>query len=347
MNSNVLYNQISSALGDPSQTVYPLTSLQQAAMRAIHAYSQYRPIQRQIGTGNLVQSSAAHDQVIYVVGGYFNIGDTLYIDNDPPLPTAESAIVMDVELANDLTEISELPTVPITMLTFTTALKYAHKQNAMIQQQWPGITTQNNQAYYNLPFDFKSVNQTSFDEAVGLKLYWNAEPAFYDASEVYSDLLSGVGWGSSQNFYSGFYYSGYAFNGPPGLNVLGVPGANGQFQQDTCHRGWRFFVQDMPMLWFRPTPTQSNTYRFQYNGCHTVLSAPTADMEIVVAYACYAALMARAAQMNEVGGSTGDSKVENFDQSVSRNVTALKALACEHLEYFNRRLTQVPVMISG
>lgn len=331
MDAQTLYNQISFALGDTANDTYSLTAVQNAAMRAIYAYSQYKPNPRRMGTGNTVQATSIGATTIYVVGGWFNVGDVLILDNW--LPTQEEVTVSAV--SRYIGSAGILPTLPYLQLTVSPTI-YAHSLNGPIQETNPGLMTQPGRDTYPLPYDFRKPDQSSFDMAVGVKLYYEAQNAYYDASTVYSALLSGVGFGESTNFGpSGGY--GYPVAGNINDNPNGIPGGGAS----NCGQGWRFVLSDSPYLYWRPTPFAAVNYDFFYLGCHTIETASSTDTEIVVAYACYAAIMSRAAQMNEGpgdGASPGDVKIENYEQTVSKNVIALQKLADQYLCYFNKKV---------
>jgi hypothetical protein len=330
MNLSLATTELALALGDPTNGTYSANALQSALLRSVRAYSQYRPCLRRIGTSTLVLPVTAPTATLYVTGGVLVIGNVLTLDAGSP--NAETVTILRLANDNDGAQ----PTA-YTTLTLTTSTAKTHLAGALILPVTPGLNVTAGIDTCLLPADFVRPEQSTFDMAVGAKLSYRKGDGYYDASYLISNQLSGTGFGRAAN-WGPMSSVAYPLVGNPLDNPNSGINQPGQ-------AAFRFYLSDTPSLRIIPSPNTAYVLDFDYYGCQTIASVPSADQEIIMLYACYAAATAQAQVMNSVDG--GDVKIEEYEQSVSRNALALLKLAESKYKMWEDKLRFAPYGTSG
>jgi hypothetical protein len=315
---------------DPTNQIYSKASLKVAILRAVRAYSEYRSCLRRITSGAVTEDGAAGATTLIAVGGPYYLNQSVIVDVGGP--AQETATIAGITPL-----MSEDQPIGYVELTFSAGLANAHSAGALLLMSKPGLVISVDQDTYLLPQDFVDIEHSSFDMAIGAKLVYRKQNGYYDASSVISNQLSGTGFGRASNWGPSPYF-GYPIAGNPYDN----PNSN---ITSPAQMAWRFYTSDNPYLRVIPQPQAGCTLDFDYYGCHTIQSVPSADQELIVLYAKYAALTARANAMNESNG--GDVRIEEYQQDPSRNSAQLLSLAKDAYSLWEDKLRFIPYGTSG
>jgi len=330
MNSQNVTDALARALGDPNHSTYSTDDLIAAILRSVAAYSQYFPCLRRMGCGQLVASCKAGEETILCTGGILSGGEVLTLGYGTP--KAET-----VTIAGIAEQETDIAVTQYTRLILESPTTNAHAFGDLLQPATPGLTIAGPIDTYPLPKDFIKVEQSSFDMAVGAKLCYVKQNGFYDATTIISNQLSGTGFGRSMNWgpQSNYQYPLVGnINNNPNAGVS-IPG----------QQVYRFYLSDSPYLRCVPAPQGSAILDFDYYGCQTIASVPSADQELIVLYATWAAASAYAKNLNTAGG--GDLKIEDYETKVSANVKALNEIAEKAYAKWEDKVRFTPYATSG
>ena len=333
MNTARFLSELGYALGDPSNAIYSANANTNAMYRAIREYSRWRPLKKAIGMATLYAATAIGDTTMQLLGGPFVIGNVLNVDIIG-IGIPEVVTVTAIAMTNDSTDGIGAPQ------TVTVApLAHAHAVGCIVVNQITGITTVSGQSTYALPYDLISLDQESFGLATGQRSAVKKYERFYDAATWFSNALGGVGFGQSQTFTGyGSGSGGYAaFPFGPGNSIV-LPGPGGTEAIFSITMG------DPPALTIAPTPSAGWVLDpVYYWGQHTPATVPDADMDALLCYAQWAALMSRIAAVPTYAA------VSDGKQSVSAaaGLTALMARADGAMSEWKRRISDFPFITSG
>lgn len=320
MNAQRFRDALASRLKDPAQEIWSNGDLDAAMWAAVRAYSRYFPLKRRLGSGVLCGATSAGDVFIDVCGGPFAQGAPIQIDPAFSLETRTIAAAPPSPVVDGMGA--------AVRLVLTQPLAQPHPAGMMVVGP-PGIAISAGQSAVYLPIDFLSFDQASFDLAVGVRAQVQREPGYYDGYGRWRDN-SGVGPGLSQGFSSGYrtFYPG----GPQ-------PGATPPTQ-----RLYEIVQGSPPMLLARPAFDAAFTLDCFYRACHVPETIPDADMEALVAYACYAAI---AGEATGVIGNGGDFKEDDVEESGAKNSAAYRSLGELSLANWERWIVKRPYVVTG
>jgi hypothetical protein len=321
-------NMLMEQLNDLSSAKYSANMRTVALSNAVRAFSRYFPVMRRYGTGALYANASAAAAIVVTVGGPFNTGDDIILD---PWGTPVTHTITDTDPpATDL-----LVGAP-TSLDISPVLAAAHFAGEDVSRETVGLTLVDGQSTYLLPLDFIRVDQESFDLAIGARAEVKRSPAYYDAVYEITAALSGIGFGSRQNY-------GYGQTYPISGNPLNNPNMGMFPRSSTIFR----FITDVarPRLEVIPTPTaqSARTLDFYYNASHIIETVPDSELDAVMSYAlydCYKQQLAkRAAQLKwQVDDVTQD------PNTAARTITDAMNLAKTD---WDQKVRCRPMMISG
>ncbi len=325
-------DSLASILPDQAGRSFPQKVRLEAMLSAVSEYSRFRPLRKRFGTGRVYARALAGNNYITVLGGPFNVGDTLLVEPQNPSNT-ETFVIQDVQVA----PVTLINSTPGSILTLSGSLSRDHPVGTYVAPPNPGLQLGQNQEYYALPGDWLYPDQTSFDLAVGERASVKREPGYYDASYAYSNQLSGVGFGGSQNY--GFVTAGrYPLVGNPFRNPnSGV--ANITPQGVLYH----FENAEPPFLQVSPVPSGTGKIDFYYFGFHTADTVPYEDQELCQHYARYKCYLAKAGYW----GTKLDYGEAGVTESPSANISALMKLAQDALDNWEKYMRRLPFVTSG
>ena len=279
MDVNLFLSDFAVQLGDPTNATFSASTLQTLMCIAVRTYRRWRSCVRAFASGVLYSDATAGDTVIQTCGGPWTVGQTILIDIGSYMETKTIASIAPGTMR------SNWMGNPIAV-TLTSALTQNHAAGRRVTMQNPGLTVVNGNAYYELPSDFQQLDQTTFGLATGQQIAVKKVESFYDGVYYYSQLLSGVGWGQSQNF-QGLGYGLWVGipNGPATFNPPQFPANQTAFEVQ---------LGNPPLLNMTPVPQYSAFWQFNYNAAHQPETVPDYDFDAVMDAAVAAALALQA-----------------------------------------------------
>ena len=359
MNPSNFDMQFSLLLGDPvtepgqNGAVVSFAARQMATIQAIKEYTRYRPALRKFGTGytygncgpsiSAPISSLAGMSFVMIGGGGFVSGSSIVLD--PYTAIQETVVISSVIKYNPVAP-SPGPTsgANLIQVNLSSSLQYSHSDAAYVTLTTPGLRIVGGQNTYPLPYDWRRVEQSSFDVAVGAKMAYKEGNGYYDASYVYAMEMTGLGMGYSATYGVGSPY-GYAIAGDPFNNPNGAPGGSVGPPEE---QGFKFYDKtDEPLLYMSPVPATSlvNALVFDYYAQHSTSTIPNKDEDAVLNYALYCAYTSMMSQM--AMGSNFDRKIAQVEYMPSRQLSILRQIAMEAKKDFDQKIRWVPHAISG
>ena len=327
---------MANALGDPSHNIYSLTTLQTLMYRGVREYSRYRPAKRQLGVALITQDVAVGATAIRALGGPFAVGDQLIIDNMGPL--RETRTVLTVARHEDATDgIS-------TEMDLTVApLTYAHPAGTSMVRNPTGIIslTDSWEQRYQMPFDFLTLDRQSFDLSTGLRSMVRKVEYFGDAANYFSDMIGGVNTVMNQSFQGTVYPGGtfYAFAQGAGESPsIAGPGRNSYQTYIDITVGFPTFITFTPG--FSMGTVIDPVFYF---GQHIPITFPDADMDALIAYCTWQALIGRIVSYPVIG------QVQDGRRSMnsSYGIKELRELAKQAQDDWEFRIVRRPFALSG
>jgi hypothetical protein len=311
-----------------------------ATNNACKEYGRYRKNLKLFGTGNVYGALTAEVESFLMIGGGYASGEQINID----LNTANAEVVTVASVAQGTPTIAGTTIAPagLSLITLTEPTVNAHNDGAFVSQVNPGLHLVAGQNVYQLPYDFITIDQSSFDTAVGKKSFWSDGLGFYDASYIFAMELTGFGFGYSANYGVGNPY-GYAIAGDPFDNPDG--GGTIPNNTDAIPEGFRFYLGSQPQLVLSPTPDSNyNMIPWQYYGAQTPETIMESDTDAVIKYAAFDALTG---YLMKRTFANPDRKIGNATYSESKSLDVMMKMADGLRKDFDRNIRLQPFVTSG
>lgn len=226
------------------------------------------------------------------------------------------------------------------LLTFSGNLTNTFPAGSTVQSTTPGLPIVANQMYYNLPLDFVSFEQLTWNLANGRQRQARQFESFYDGAYVFSQALSGVGWGQSQTFSSSNGFGGW------GPVFVGIPNGSGVFNlpaQGTVEAVLDVLPGNPPMLYYSPPSQVNQTWIFNYRAAYQPEGVPDEDFDAVMDAA---RLICTEAQ-GQIQAGRFDIKDDDTDVVASKSADALMKIGIQALEIFNQKILKRPFFVMG
>ena len=334
MDTTLFQSQLSLNLGDPSNTTYSATLVQTAMCLAVRAYRRYRNLLRTFGNGNSYSQALSGQATMNVCGGPWVVGNSYQITSQ--YGVTETQTLLDIGAGTPIPNWMGTPL----LLTFSNNLTNTYPAGSTIQSTTPGMAIVSGQMYYALPLDFVTFDQLTWNLANGRQRQARQFESFYDGAYVFSQALSGVGWGQSQTFSSGSGFGGW------GPVFVGIPNASNAFvlpQGSTIEAVLEVQPGNPPMLYYAPAPQVNQTWVFNYRAAHQPETVPDEDFDAVMDAA---RLICTEAQGQILAGML-DARDIRQDMMPSHNAKALMDVADKALEIFNQKILRRPFFVMG
>ena len=334
MDTALFDSNLANNLGDPNGTIYTSTLRQTAMCLAVRAYRRYRLLLRPFGNGNSYSTAPSAQNTMNVCGGPWVIGQTYQITST--YGVTETQVLESVGAG---TSIPNWMGTPI-LLTFTTNLSNTYPAGSTVQSTTPGLILVAGQIYYPFPLDFVTFEQLTWNLANGTQRQVRQYESFYDGAYVFSQMLSGVGWGQSQTFNSGTGYGAYgpSFAGfPDSTGTLAVPATG------TVQNVLEVMPGNPPMLQYNPPPSVNQTWMFNYRAAHQPETVPDEDFDAVMDAARLICTEAR----SQIMAGMLDTKDIRQEQMPSHNAKALMDVADQAMKFFNQKILRRPFFVMG
>jgi hypothetical protein len=278
MDTQLFLQQLPILLQDPTGIIYNQTLCQTSMVTAVRAYRRWRQCLRPFGTGILYSAATAGASVIQVCGGTWTIGQSLTIMDQFGSETFTLLGISPGTL---------IPNWMGTPLALTLSGELASNHAAGVQVTvlgtipgaGPGLNIYPGQNFYPLPSDFVRFENVTWQLANGTQCQVKQVEYFYDGAYVYSQMLSGVGWGQAQTFISQMGLGGY------GIGFVGVPNSTGTLNIPYAGNTQTVFqVQpgNPPQLYMYPAQQAQTTWQFNYFATHQPETVPDEDFDAVM-----------------------------------------------------------------
>lgn len=334
MDTSLFLSQLAQNLGDTARTTYSNALLQTSMCLAVRAYRRYRNLLRPFGNGNSY-SDALHGQAtINVCGGPWIIGNTYQIFDQ--YGNTEMQVLQSVGAG---TQRSNWMGTPI-LLTFTEDLANDYPAGSTVASTTPGLPIVANQTYYNLPLDFVTFDQLTWNLANGRQRQVRQFESFYDGAYVFSQMLSGVGWGQAQTFNSAAGFGGW---GPAFVGIPNAPNAFVVPSGGSVESVLEVMPGNPPILYYSPASSVNQTWVFNYRAAHQPETVPDEDFDAVMD----AARMICTEAQGQIMAGQMDLRDIRQDMMPSHNAKALLEIGQSTLNLFNQKILRRPFFVLG
>jgi hypothetical protein len=301
---------------------------------AVRALNRYRQLTRPYGCGNSYSDALSGQKTMNVCGGQWIIGNTYQISTI--YGSTETNVLTGVGQGISKANWMGIPV----LLTFQNNLANEYPAGTVVASTIPGLPIVGDQMYYNLPLDFVTFEQLTWNLANGRQRQVKQFESFYDGAYFFSQLLSGVGWGQSQTFTSSSGFGGY---GPVFRGVPNAPNATMLPTGGTIESVLEVIEGLPPVLYYNPPSQVNQTWIFNYRATYQPETVPDEYFDAVMDAAMLICTEAR----GQIMAGALDAKDIRQDLMPSKNAAQLLDVGKAQMDRFLQKILRRPFFVMG